>query len=340
MAQITVLGAGAWGTALALQAYTAGNEVTLWAYLENEKKQIGLYRENKTRLPGVAIPSEIQVTCNLEQAVLPADILLVVTPAQAIRGFLKTLKPYLISGPGKTVVFCSKGMEIETGALLSEICQEVIPDIAISFLSGPNFAHEIGAGKPGAATIASLDLKKSIFLAETLSSKTFRLYASEDPLGVQIGGALKNVVAIGAGMVTGAKLGENARAALIARGLQEMVRYGDFKGAKRETFMGLSGVGDLVLCCMSMTSRNMKFGFEIGQGAHVDKVKQETRVLTEGAYTVKAILSQMQKASLEMPICQAVYRILYEGKTVESEMGQLLTRPLKLEVGTNVPFPI
>ncbi|NCP62743.1 MAG: NAD(P)-dependent glycerol-3-phosphate dehydrogenase [Alphaproteobacteria bacterium] len=322
--KVTVLGAGAWGTALALQAHYAGNEVTLWAYLQEEKDEIDQHGENKTRLPGVKIPKEITVTCDLAKAA-QGEVLLVVTPAQAIRSFLTSLKEHL--KPETTLVFCSKGIEISTGALITDICANVIPATPIAVLSGPNFATEIATGSPGAATLASKTLDQAEILATLLSSLTFRIYPSDDIMGVQVGGALKNVVAIASGLVTGAGFGENLRAALITRGLEEMVRFGVKRGAKRETFMGLSGMGDLILCSISNTSRNMNFGFELGQGGNTKILLEEGHVLTEGAYTVKAVRQLTQEQGIDMPICEAVYRVLYEGKTIKEELATLLMRP-------------
>jgi glycerol-3-phosphate dehydrogenase (NAD(P)+) len=329
MANVSILGAGAWGTALALQAHAAGNKVTLWAYLAEEKEEIETFGENKTRLPGVAVPRDIQVTCDLAQAA-ESDILLVVTPAQVLRTFLAQLKPFL--KPSSCLVFCSKGIEIATGALISEICHAIIPETETAILSGPNFAKEIALGTPGAATLAAKTLKKAAFLADILSSPTFRIYPSDDPLGAQIGGALKNVIAIAAGLVTGARLGENARAALITRGLEELVQFGLAKGARRETFMGLSGVGDLVLCCTSPTSRNMRFGMALGEGQTPENLLKEGQALAEGAYTVKAVMKLLKPLGLEMPICAAVYRILYEKSTIQAEIKTLLNRPSKCEI--------
>lgn len=329
MTKVTVLGAGAWGTALAMQAYYADNDVTLWAYLEEEKNEIDALGENKSRLPGVKIPDSLSVTCDLKDAVAQSDVLLVVTPAQAIRGFLETVRPHLKSSA--TLVFCSKGIEIETGALISEICDEVIPGVEIAVLSGPNFAKEIAMGAPGGATLAATSLEKATALAEILTSPTLRIYPSDDIMGTQIGGALKNVVAIASGMVTGANFGENARAALITRGLAEMARFGAMKGAKQETFMGLSGMGDLILCCFSMTSRNMKFGFDLGKGGSAQALLDSGQVLTEGAHTVKAVRKITQEKGLDMPICEAVYRVLYEGKEIKSELATLLMRPQRPE---------
>jgi Glycerol-3-phosphate dehydrogenase len=331
MKKVNVLGAGAWGTALACQAHAAGNHVTLWAYLEAEQQEIVTQRENRSKLPGVKVPEAIEVTTDLAAAT-QADILLLVTPAQAIRGFLQRLKPYL--KPETVVVFCSKGIEIATGALMTDLCAAEIPGHPIAVLSGPNFAKEIGAGKPGAATLGCADLTQAQQLAQQLSSPTFRIYPTDDVMGVQIGGALKNVIAIAAGIVTGAQLGENARAALITRGLQEMANFGELRGARRETFMGLSGMGDLVLCCLSTTSRNMNFGYQIGLGKSVEELLSEGQILTEGVHTAKAIMHLTEQQPLDMPICAAVYRILYQGAKIEQEMIKLLDRPQKFEVGT------
>ncbi len=324
---MVILGAGAWGTALAIQAHNAGNHVTLWAYLEEEKNEIAKYGENRSRLPGVPVPTDIKVTCDLA-SIKDADALLVVTPAQVIRGFLKTLKPHL----SKTtpLIFCSKGIEVSTGALLSEICTEILPGAPIGFFSGPNFAKEIAFSAPGAATLALSTFKKSQEFSEALSTHTLRIYPCDDPMGVQIGGALKNVIAIASGMVSGSERGENAQAALVTQGLTEIARFGVLKGAKKETFMGLSGMGDLVLCCYSQTSRNMKYGFDLGQeslGKDVLDLSSQ-HPLTEGAHTVKAVHLLAQKYKIDMPICKAVYDILYEGKTIQESFDALLDRPL------------
>ncbi len=328
MTKVTVLGAGAWGTALAMQAHYAGNDVTLWAYLQEEKDEIEKFGENKSRLPGVKVAPEISVTCDLEVAA-KSDVLLVVTPAQTIRGFLGKLAPHLKENA--TLVFCSKGIEIATGALISEICDEVIPDVDIAILSGPNFAKEIATGAPGGAAIAAKTLEKATELTGVLISPTLRIYPNDDIMGTQIGGALKNVVAIASGMVTGANFGENARAALITRGLAEMARFGESKGAKRETFMGLSGMGDLLLCCTSTTSRNMKFGYDLGKGGSAAALLEDGKPLAEGAHTVKAVYKLSQDHGIDLPICAAVYRVLYKNKTIESEMATLLMRSQKTE---------
>lgn len=322
---VCVLGAGAWGTALAIQAQRAGNAVSLWAYLEEERHEIHQFRENKSRLPGVLVPKEITVSCDLSIAE-EADLLMIVVPAQSIRPFLERLKPYLSD---KTeIVFCSKGIEIETGHLLSEICEEILPGKSVGFFSGPNFAKEIAEGRPGSAVIAfeDADLAKKYSLG--LSSENLRVYPSNDPRGVEMGGALKNVIAIACGMVNGAMLGENIQAALVTRGLAEMTKLAVFKGAKEETLSGLSGMGDLVLCCYSTTSRNMKFGFDVGRQSVAGGTLSKDRPLTEGAHTVKAVHKLAVQNGIDMPICEAVYQVLYGGMTLQNALHKLLMRPL------------
>ena len=325
MTKVCVLGAGAWGTALAIQAHRAGNEVSIWAYLQEEKDEIEKFHENKSRLPGVSIPKDISVTCDLKDAVDSADIILVVTPAQVIREFLKSLKPHLQSD--SYLVLCSKGLEISTGSLLSEICTEIIPETELAVLAGPNFAKEIAVGAAGAATIATNEISRSRWLASALSSDTFRIYPSDDIIGVQIGGALKNVVAIGAGIVTGLNMGENARAALITRGLQEMAAFAEAKGGRQETLLEVSGVGDLVLCTTSRTSRNMNFGLELGQGGNTQAMLKDSKALTEGVFTAKAIMKLIKENNFEMPVFEAVYNILHQGKDMTDEMNALFTEP-------------
>lgn len=328
MTKVSVLGSGAWGTALAMQDHYAQNEVTLWAYLEEEKIEIETFGENKSRLPGVKIAPEIKVTCDLQQAA-QSDILLVVTPAQVIRPFLEELRPHL--KPTVTLIFCSKGIEIETGALISEICDEVIPSTEIAILSGPNFAKEIAVGATSCASLAAHSLREATALADLLSSSTFRIYPNDDVMGTQMGGALKNVIAIASGMVDGAGLGQNARAAIITRGLAEMARYGKTKGAKAETFMGLSGMGDLILCCLSTTSRNMKFGYDLGQGMSTEELLKDGKPLAEGAHTVKAVHKLATEQGIDLPIFRAVYGVLYKGKTIKGEMESLLMCPQRSE---------
>ncbi len=323
MANVVVLGAGAWGTSLAIQACRAGNGVTLWAYLEEERDSIQKHNENTLRLPGVKLPKNLVVTCDLN-CLVTAEVVLLVTPAQSVRKFLHTIKAVI--NKNAVLVICSKGIEIETGLLLSEICREIIPEVKLAALSGPNFAQEIANDSIGAACIGSQSITQSTELASLLGSHNYRIYPTDDIIGVQVGGALKNVIAIAAGIVAGAKLGENARAALITRGLREISRLGMAMNANLETFMGLSGMGDLLLCCVSETSRNMKFGTEIGRGKIVNELLQQGQPLAEGAYTVKAVVDLARKYALDMPICNTVYEVVYNGMPIADAISGLLTR--------------
>ena len=334
--KLVVLGAGAWGTALAVHAHHAGNEVTLWAYLDEEKQDIETHRENKSRLPGVTIPKEITVTTDLS-CVKGADYLLVVTPAQVIRSFLKDLKPHL--SENTKLIFCSKGIEIETGSLISEICSSSIPHHTIGFFSGPNFAKEIANGAPGASTIAFDALKDAQDFSNIFSTRMLRVYPNNDIIGVQIGGAYKNVLAIAAGILKGSGYGENALAALVTRGLEETSRFATFKGANPNTLRGMSGMGDLILCCYSTTSRNMKLGFDLGKDLAENKGRESiaesdsqddsqtaSQPLTEGAFTVKALHKIAQSNALDLPLCEAVYSILFEQTSLNATLEKLLTR--------------
>ncbi len=322
------MGAGAWGTALAVHAHNAGNEVKLWAFLEEEKQDILSNGENTSRLPGVSVPSSIEVSNDLAIA-RDADYLLIVTPAQVIRKFLTELKTHLSL---KTrLVFCSKGIEIASGDLLSEIADQALPEHEIGFLSGPNFAKEIALGNPGATSVAFTNLATAQDFAGAFSSQTLRVYANDDPIGVQIGGAYKNVLAIAAGMLKGAGYGENALAALVTRGLNEMTRFALSQGAKPSTTMGMSGVGDLMLCCYSTTSRNMKLGYDLGTGAldlSRDAQDDSNKPLTEGAFTVKALHKLAARLELDLPICEGVYQVLFAGQSIEDIAEQLLARPI------------
>lgn len=346
---IVVMGAGAWGTALAIQAHRAGNQVKLWAYLEDEKTDIETFGENKGRLPGVPIPSEISVHNELT-CVHDADYVLIVTPAQAVSSFLKDLKSHL--SPHTKVIFCSKGIEISSGKLLSEIAADSIPKHEIGFLSGPNFAKEIARGEIAASTIAFSQLESAQEFAKVFSSPHFRAYPTEDVIGVQVGGAYKNVLAIAAGLLKGFGYGENALAAMLTRGLAELTRFSVFKGGVDKTSMTLAGIGDLMLCGYSTTSRNMKLGFDIGEAEKGQKersqkkktererqssefpatkdsmVDTKERPLTEGAYTVEALHKIAKAHDLDLPLCEAVYHIIFHNQTIRETETLLLSRPL------------
>lgn len=328
MTTVSILGGGAWGTALALTALKAGNQTTFWSRDSQHVNDINQTRENKKYLPGVSLPESLSITASLEEAV-NSNIILLACPAQQLRSFLMTLHPLLSTE--SYMIVCSKGIEMTTGQLMSEVMTEIFPHQYHATLSGPTFAQEIAEDKPTAATLACQELATARWLASSLSSPTFRIYPINDRIGVEIAGALKNVIAIAAGIATARGLGESARASLITRGLAEMSRLGLAMGASLETFLGLSGVGDTILTCTSALSRNMRFGMNVGCLQKVTALDLKTAVLTEGVFTVKAVLTLAEKLNIDIPICKSVYRIIYEGYPLDDEIQSLLARPLKPE---------
>jgi glycerol-3-phosphate dehydrogenase (NAD(P)+) len=323
---IAVIGAGAWGTALALTVARAGRQVTLWEHDAANAAQLRGQRESLF-LPGVAIDDDIAVAGDLAAAARAQAILLVV-PAQAVRGAATMLAPLL--APGTPVIVCAKGIERGSKKFMSEIIAECAPNAAPAILSGPSFARDVARGMPTAVTLAAPDDKLAAALAQAIGSATFRPYHSTDIRGVEVGGAAKNVLAIAAGIVTGRGLGHSAAAALTTRGFAELVRFGRAYGAKPETMMGLSGLGDLILTCTSPQSRNFTFGVNLGRGQKPAAI-HETSGLAEGTFTAAALLEMARERSVDMPIASAVAALLEETMSVEAAIESLLTRPLKAE---------
>ena len=322
-----IVGAGAWGTALANTASRAGRKVTLWAFEKEVKEIIETSRENKMYLPGVMIEPDIEVTNSLKD-MKKTDAVLFVTPAQHFRKILKDAPKMDNSVP---FVICAKGIELETGKMLSSILKEEQPERPYAILSGPSFAVETAKGWPTAVTVACDDKDIARNVANALSHKTFRPYISYDPIGAQICGAVKNVIAIACGIVHGEGMGDNARSALITRGLHEIWRLGNAMGAQRKTFMGMSGMGDLTLTCSSMQSRNFSLGVMLGQGRSLDDILQGRSSVTEGVHTSKAVEKIAQRHAVQMPICHAVYSVLEGQSTVDEAINSVLTRPLSDE---------
>lgn len=327
MTSVSILGAGAWGIGLALTALRAGNTVTLWSFFDKEIQELKEKRENTAVLPGIQIPEEIKLTTALDQAA-QANIVLIVTPAQAVRKVLRAFIPYM--NLQSYIVICSKGIELESAKLLSEVVAEEIPNFFPAVLSGPNFAKEVAANLPAAATLASPFEDQSRWLASSLSHPHFRLYPSTDVIGVEMASAVKNVLAIACGMVTGAALGENARAAVFTHGMAELSSLSLQKGGQLKTLLSLAGVGDMVLTCTSQTSRNMKLGYELALGKSLDQLNNEGYPLTEGAFTVKALIQMAKSLNLTLPVCEAVYRVLYEGKKIEQEIHHIFSQPFTI----------
>ena len=328
MTKIGVIGAGAWGTALAHTLANEGKEVTLWARTPEIVATIEAMQENDKYLPGIRLNDTLKTTESLTKAA-NADVLLIVTPAQHIRKTLEALKAD--AGNGKPVVICSKGIELESGLLMSQVAKEVLPNGKIAIMTGPTFAHEIAKGHPSAMTLAMQDKELGQELSEEIGARTLRLYYSDDVIGTQIGGAVKNVIAIACGAVIGRGLGESSRAALVTRGLAEMGRLAFAMGAQKETLMGMCGVGDMILTCSSMQSRNYSFGIEIGKGKSPQEILETRSAVTEGFYTSKALMTLAKKNAVDMPICESVYECLNEGLDFKDAIEKMLDRPVRKE---------
>jgi len=320
ISHIAVLGAGAWGTALALAAHAAGRRVTLWVREPDILASLKAGGDNLF-LPGVKLPRAVTPTGDLAEAA-KADALLLVVPAQVLHGFIKSLTPRLRDG--LPLVICAKGIEKGTGKLVTEIAAAAAPDAALAILSGPSFARDVALGLPTAVTIAAGDGLAGE-LQTALGSAAFRPYASDDLTGVALGGAAKNVYAIACGVVEGMGLGENARAALLARSFAELARLGEALGARRETLMGLSGLGDLVLTATSKSSRNFSYGQAIGAG------QPPGGALAEGVDTAPALVTRAKALGVEMPIAEATADLLSGALPLEQAMMRLMSRPLKAE---------
>jgi glycerol-3-phosphate dehydrogenase (NAD(P)+) len=325
---IGIVGGGAWGTALGVSARRAGRDVLIWAYEPETIAEINQTHRNTLYLPGVVLDPAIEATARLNE-VAACDLLLMVTPAQELRAIAGELEPYL--RPDQPLIVCAKGIEQSTGQLLSEVVAEALPQAAVGVLSGPSFAAEIARGLPAALTLATAKEAQGRALAHALSHASFRCYWSDDVAGAQIGGALKNVYAIAAGIVAGKELGASAHAALVTRGFAEIVRFGTAHGARRETLTGLSGLGDLVLTCGSPQSRNMSLGVALGQGRALGEVLKARLSVTEGVYTAGAVVEKAAARGIDMPIAQAVHAVICGLATVDEAIEALLARPLRSE---------
>lgn len=325
--KLAVAGAGAWGTALAVIAASGGRAVRLWAREPEVVASISNQRQNLQFLPGIPLPAGIEATGDLG-SLAGADAVLLASPAQHVRAVAGLLKPVL--GPGKPVVLCAKGIENGTGQLLVEVLSEVIPGCAPGILSGPSFARDVARGLPTAVTIAANgDIASR--LQASLGTPGFRPYASDDLTGVALGGAAKNVYAIACGMVEGAGFGETARAALVSRSFAELMRLGVALGARAETLMGLSGLGDLVLTATSPSSRNYSLGLALGRGQEIREVLGAGHPLAEGAATAPALVARARRHGVELPIAEAAAAVLRGNLAVADAAKLLLSRPLKSE---------
>ncbi|CAA7616123.1 Glycerol-3-phosphate dehydrogenase (NAD(P)+) [Candidatus Terasakiella magnetica] len=328
MQSIGVVGAGAWGTALALTARRAGRDVVLWARESQVVAAINSAHLNAEYLPGITLDSAIIATTD-HARVAAADAVLLVAPAQHLRATCRALAPHWRAGV--PAVICAKGIELSTCALMQDAVAAELPRAPIAVLSGPTFAIEVARGLPTAITLACADDVLGRKLVAALGTSSFRPYLSDDLAGSQMGGAVKNVLAIACGIVEGRGLGDNARAALITRGLAELVRLAVAKGGRPETLMGLSGLGDLILTASSVQSRNYSLGFALGEGRALADILAERHSVTEGVYTAGAVVDMAGRIGVEMPICAAVDAVINRGTGVDEAIQGLLSRPFRAE---------
>ena len=325
-AQVTVLGAGSWGTALALQLARTGQHVYLWGHNESHIAKLGADRCNARYLPGINFPDNLQVQPDLVAAVRTADYVLTVVPSGAFGYVLDAMHPYLPTHSG----FCwaTKGLEHGSGRFLHELVRSTLGQARLhAVISGPSFAREVAAGLPTALTVASPDSDYAHRVAHLLHGQGMLTYISTDVMGVELGGAIKNVLAIAAGIADGLGFGANARAALITRGLAELVRLGDAVGGKRETFMGLTGLGDLMLTCTDNQSRNRRFGLAIGEGRTPEQARRAIGQVVEGANAVHEIMRLARRHAVNLPICEQVEQVLHQGLEPRQAVENLLARP-------------
>lgn len=325
---VGVIGGGAWGTALAQTMALAGHDVRLWAYEADTIKEVNDHHTNRIFLPGVRLNEKVRATPKLED-IAAQDVILMVSPAQHMRASAAALKDILPDG--KPVVICAKGIEQATGKLLGDVLVEELPQAVPAVLSGPSFAADVARGLPAALTIACADEALGQTLAEGLGYRQFRLYWSNDVTGVLLGGAVKNVLAIAAGIVDGKELGASAHAALVTRGFSELRRFCQALGARSDTMMGLSGLGDLLLTAGSKQSRNMSLGRALGQGQTLEEILGARKAVTEGIYTAAAVARIAAEKGLEMPISEAVHAIVSGEQAVDQAIEELMSRPMRAE---------
>jgi glycerol-3-phosphate dehydrogenase (NAD(P)+) len=325
--KVGVVGAGAWGTALAIAARRAGRDVTIWAYEPETVEEINHGHANHIYLPGVALDRQIRATAKVAE-VAAADLILMVVPSQYFRNVAREFASHVA---GKPVIIGTKGFEEETGKLMSDIVAEALPEALPGVISGPSFASEVARGLPTALTIAAREELIGLKVANALGSRSLRLYWTNDMLGAQIGGAVKNVLAIASGIVSGRALGDNARAGIITRGFAELMRFGVAMGAKPETLMGLTGLGDLILTCSSEQSRNMSLGKALGEGKSLAEILGSRKSVSEGTYSASAAVARAREFGVELPICEAVRAILTGELEVDEAIEAILSRPFRSE---------
>ena len=332
MDAVAVVGAGAWGTSLACILGERYREVTLWVYEADLAKEMARTRENAAYLPGAQLSGAVRPTSSLDDAVRGKDLVILVVPSHVFRGIVGQVAPFL--APGVILVSATKGLEVASLCTMSRIMRETLDPAhhpRFCVLSGPSFAREVVERRPTAVVAAADDPDVARRVQRALSGGPLRVYAGTDPLGVELGGAIKNVIAIAAGIVDGLTLGTNARAALVTRGLAEMTRLGVAMGAEARTFAGLAGMGDLILTCTGDLSRNRTLGRKLAEGARPDDVVANSRTVAEGVNACRSVRRLAERHRVEMPICEAVHRVLFEGQSAREAVEQLMARDLRFE---------
>lgn len=329
MAKISVIGAGSWGIALASVLDKNGHEVTIWSVLEDEINMLKEKHEHVTKLPGVKLSEHMGLTTSLEEAVKGKDLLVLAVPSVFTRSTAKDMKEFVT--PGQLIVNVGKGIEENSLKILSDVIEEEIPQANVAILSGPSHAEEVGRGLPTTCVVGAHDKKTAEYVQNIFMNEEFRIYTSPDMLGIEVGGALKNVIALAAGMADGLGYGDNTKAALITRGIAEISRLAIAMGAKYETLGGLTGIGDLIVTCASMHSRNRRAGILIGQGKTMQEAMDEVQMVVEGVYSAKAAIALAEKYHISMPIIEQVNQVLFEDKPAKEAVTELMLRDKKAE---------
>ena len=332
MAKISVIGSGGWGIALAILLHKNGHNLTIWSFDKKEAEELKTTRENKTKLPNILLPEDIKVTDDLKEAVNDKDILILAVPSKAIRSVSKSLKN--IIKDNQIVVNVAKGLEEDTLETMTDIIEEELKGkkTQVAVLSGPSHAEEVGKGIPTTCVVSAHNKELTLYLQNIFMNPSFRVYTSPDMLGIEIGGALKNVIALAAGIADGLNYGDNTKAALITRGIKEIASLGVAMGGEQSTFYGLTGLGDLIVTCASMHSRNRRAGILLGQGKTLDEAIKEVNMVVEGVYSAKSALMAAKKYNVEIPIIEQVNAVLFENKNAAEAVNELMIRDKKLEI--------
>ena len=328
--KVGIIGAGSWGTALALLLSNNGHQVTVYSVIEDEIKMLKENREHKDKLPGIKLPDSIVFTTDLKQSMTEKDLIVLAVPSPFTRKTARSMREF--TKEGQLIVNVAKGIEEGTLMTLTDIIQEEIPQARVAVLSGPSHAEEVGKGLPTTCVAGAKDEKDAEYIQEIFTSNVFRVYTSTDVLGIELGGALKNVIALAAGIADGLGYGDNVKAALITRGISEISRLGEAMGGQRDTFHGLTGTGDLIVTCASMHSRNRRAGILIGKGYTMQEAMDEVKMVVEGVYSAKAARQLAKKYHVELPIIDQVCSILFEGGSAKEAVEILMGREKKSEI--------